>query len=241
MTIELQKRREEHLSFVVHDLRTPLQAIALSTTMLERSLPEGATPEPFSKSLLILRRNIARLDALIMRVLQDNANLQLVEAPKIEPREFDLWPIVEGIIQDLHPIVSETGTVLINDIPSDLTIVADARLLAQVFQNLLSNAIKFTPNEKVTVGAKLSESAGVIQCWVQDSGAGIEPERLAKIFEKLETDQQPEKRGMGLGLAIVKQIVELHDGKVAVESTVGRGSTFKIELPQNQFDKAVNG
>jgi two-component system, OmpR family, phosphate regulon sensor histidine kinase PhoR len=241
MTIELQKRREEHLSFVVHDLRTPLQAIALSTSVLERSLPEGATPEQFSKSLLILRRNIARLDALILRVLQDNANLQLVESPKIEPREFDLWPIVEGIIQDLHPIVSETGTVLINDIPSDLTIVADARLLAQVFQNLLSNAIKFTPNEKVTVGAKLSESAEVIQCWVQDSGAGIEPERLAKIFEKLETDQQPEKRGMGLGLAIVKQIVELHGGKVAVESTVGAGSTFKIELPQNQFDKAVNG
>jgi len=241
MTVELQKRREEHLSFVVHDLRTPLQAIALSTTMLERSLPEDVMTEQFTKSLLLLRRNIARLDGLIKRVLQDDANLQLTESPNIEPREFDLWPIVESIIQDLHPIVNESETVLINDIPSDLTIVADAQLLGQVFQNLLSNAIKFTPNGRVTIGAQLSESAGVLQCWVQDSGAGIEQERLAKIFEKLETDQQPEKRGMGLGLAIVKQIVELHGGEIEVESTVGIGSTFKFELPQNQFKKSVNG
>jgi two-component system, OmpR family, phosphate regulon sensor histidine kinase PhoR len=241
MTVELQKRREEHLSFVVHDLRTPLQAIALSTTMLERSLPEDVMTEQFTKSLLLLRRNIARLDGLIKRVLQDDANLRLTESPNIEPREFDLWPIVESIIQDLHPIVNESETVLINDIPSDLTIVADAQLLGQVFQNLLSNAIKFTPNGRVTIGAQLSESAGVLQCWVQDSGAGIEQERLAKIFEKLETDQQPEKRGMGLGLAIVKQIVELHGGEIEVESTVGIGSTFKFELPQNQFKKSVNG
>ena len=120
-----------------------------------------------------------------------------------------------------------------------MTIVADARLLAQVFLNLLSNAIKFTPNGRVTIGAKLSESARVLQCWVQDSSPGIEPERLSKIFEKLETDQNPEKRGMGLGLAIVKQIIELHGGKIEVESTLGAGSTFKFELPQNQSEKAV--
>jgi len=233
MTVELQKRREEHLSFVVHDLRTPLQAIALSTTMLERSLPEDVMTEQFTNSLLILRRNIARLDGLIKRVLQDDANLQLVESPNIERREFDLWPVVESIIQDLHPIANESETVLVNEIPSDLTIIADARLLAQVFQNLLSNAIKFTPNGRVTIGAKLSESAGVLQCWVKDSGAGVGPERLPKIFEKLETDHQPEKRGMGLGLAIVKQVVELHGGRIEVESTVGTGSTFRFELPQN--------
>ena len=232
MTVELQKRREEHLSFVVHDLRTPLQAISLSTILLERSLPEEAATEQFTKSLLILRRNIARLDALILRVLQDDANLQLVESPNLQPREFDLWPIVETLIQDLHPIASESETILINDVPSDLTIVADARLLAQVFQNLLSNAIKFTPNGRVIIGAQLSESAGELTCWVEDSGAGIEQARLSKIFEKLETDQKPEKRGMGLGLAIVKRIVELHGGKIEVESTVGAGSTFKIELPQ---------
>jgi len=103
-------------------------------------------------------------------------------------------------------------------------------LLGQVFQNLLSNAIKFTPNGKIIIGARYSDD--IAQCWVQDTGAGIDSERLDKIFEKLETDHQPEKRGVGLGLAIVKQIVELHGGTIAVESRVGEGSTFTFDTPQ---------
>lgn len=229
MTLELQKRREEHLSFVIHDLRTPLQAVSLATTMLERSLPEDSKTELFETSLSTLRRNIGRLDALIKRVLQDEANLQLIDSPKIEKREFDLWSLAESTIQDLYPIATDSRTTLINDVPPDMTIFADARLLGQVFQNLLSNAIRFTPNGKITLGARNSD--GMAQCWVQDTGAGIDAERLDKIFEKLETDQQPEKRGVGLGLAIVKQIVELHGGTIAVESRVGEGSTLLSRFP----------
>jgi signal transduction histidine kinase len=232
MTVELQKRREEHLSFVIHDLRTPLQAISLATTMLERSLSDDSKIELFESSLSTLRRNISRLDALIKRVLQDEANLQLTDSPKLEKREFDLWSLVESTIRDLYPIATDSHTTLINNVPSDMTIFADARLLGQVFQNLLSNAIKFTPNGKIIVGGRQRDGDGTAQCWVQDTGAGIDSERLDKIFEKLETDQQPEKRGVGLGLAIVKQIVELHDGSIAVESRVGEGSTFTFEIPQ---------
>jgi two-component system phosphate regulon sensor histidine kinase PhoR len=232
MTLELQKRREEHLSFVVHDLRTPLQAVSLATTMLERSLTDDLKTELFESSLSTLRRNIGRLDALIKRVLQDEANYQLADAPRVEKREFDLWPLVESIIQDLHPIASDSRTTVINNIPSDMTIFCDARLMGQVFQNLLSNALKFTPDGKITIGARQRDVDGIAQCWVQDTGAGIDSQRLDKIFEKLETDQQPEKRGVGLGLAIVKQIVELHGGTVAVESRPGEGSTFTFEIPQ---------
>jgi signal transduction histidine kinase len=178
----------------------------------------------------MLRRNIGRLDALIKRVLQEEGNLQLGDLAKLEKREFDLWSLVESIVQDLYPIASDAHTTLVNNIPSDMTIFADARLLGQVFQNLISNAIKFTPNGKVTMGAQFVN--GITRCWVQDTGAGIDAERLHKVFEKLETDQQPEKRGVGLGLAIVKQIVELHGGTVTVESRVGEGSTFTFEIPQ---------
>jgi len=230
MTVELQKRREEHLSFVIHDLRTPLQAASLATTMLERSLPDDSKTELFETSLATLRRNIGRLDALIKRVLQDEANLQLADSPKVEKREFDLWSLAESTIQDLYPIATDSRTTLINDVPPDMTIFADARLLGQVFQNLLSNAIKFTPNGKIILGARYSDD--IAQCWVQDTGAGIDSQRLDKIFQKLETDHQPEKRGVGLGLAIVKQIVELHGGTIAVESRVGEGSTFTFEIPQ---------
>lgn len=229
MTVELQKRREEHLSFVIHDLRTPLQAVSLATTMLERFLPDDSKLDLVGASLSTLRRNISRLDALIKRVLQDEANLQLTDSPKVEKREFDLWSLAESTIQDLSPIANDSHTTLINNIPADMTIFADARLLGQVFQNLLSNAMKFTPNGKIIVGARQIDS--IAQCWVQDTGAGIDSERLDKIFEKLETDHHPEKRGVGLGLAIVKQIVELHGGTIAVESRVGEGSTFTFEIP----------
>ena len=230
MTVELRKRREEHLSFVIHDLRTPLQAISLATTMLERSLSDDSRIDLVGPSLSTLRRNISRLDVLIKRVLQNEANLQLTDSPNVEKREFDLWSLVEGINQDLYAIANDSHTTLINVVPSDMTIFGDARLLGQVFQNLLSNAIKFTPNGKIIVGARPSN--GNVQCWVQDTGAGIDSERLVKIFEKLETDQQPDKRGVGLGLAIVKQIVELHGGTIAVESRVGEGSIFTFEIPE---------
>jgi len=178
----------------------------------------------------MLRRNIGRLDALIKRVLQEEGNLQLDDSPKVEKREFDLWSLVESIIQDLYPIATDVHTTLVNNVPNDMTIYADARLLGQVFQNLISNALKFTPNGRVIVGAQGAN--GFAQCWVEDTGAGIDAERRDKIFEKLETDQQPDKRGVGLGLAIVKQVVELHGGTVAVESRVGEGSTFTFEIPQ---------
>jgi two-component system phosphate regulon sensor histidine kinase PhoR len=232
MTVELQKRREEHLSFVIHDLRTPLQAVSLATTMLERSITDEAKTGVFASSLSMLRRNIGRLDGLIKRVLQEEGNLQLGDSPKIERREFDLWSLVESILQDLYPIASDANATLVNNVPADMTLFADARLVGQVFQNLISNAIKFTPNGKVIVGAQFQNGDGIVHCWVQDTGAGIDPERIEKIFEKLETDQQPEKRGVGLGLAIVKQIIELHGGTVAVESRVGEGSKFTLEIPQ---------
>lgn len=232
MTVELQKRREEHLSFVIHDLRTPLQAISLASTMLERSLPAASRTDLFTSLFSTLRRNVGRLDALIKRVLQQEENLQLGDSPKVEKREFDLWSLVESTIHDLQPIASDAQTTIVNNVPTDLTISADARLLGQVFQNLISNAIRFTPKGKVIVGARLRPANGIAECWVQDTGAGINPERLNKIFEKLETDEQPDKRGVGLGLAIVKQIAELHGGSVAVESRVGDGSVFKLEIPQ---------
>ena len=231
MTIEVQKRREEHLSFVVHDLRTPLQAVSLATTMLERSLPDDTKTELLETSISTLRRNIGRLDALIKRVLQDEANLEVYTSPKVEKREFDMWPLVESIIQDLSPIASDSQTIIVNSVPTDMTIVADARLLGQVFQNLISNAIKFTPRGTINVGARHRDPEHV-ECWVEDNGAGIDPARLDKIFEKLETDRDPDKRGVGLGLAIVRQIAELHGGTATVESRVSHGSKFTLEIPQ---------
>jgi signal transduction histidine kinase len=119
---------------------------------------------------------------------------------------------------------------LVNRLPEELTVLADADMLTLIFQNLISNAIDYTPNGEVMIGGRVAEGSDTVECWVSDNGAGIPADRLEKVFDKLETD--PEKKGgMGLGLAIVKQFVEAHGGKVTVESEVGRGSTFRFTIP----------
>ena len=170
------------------------------------------------------------LEALVDKVLEENTNIQTEIGIKLERREFDLWPLVEALIHDLHPVAGTASTQLINKVPDDLVVYADASLLRRVFQNLIANAIKYTPRGEVVIGARETGAEGAVECWVSDNGAGIPEDRLEKIFDKGETD--PEKEGgTGLGLAIVKTFVEAHGGKVTVESKEGVGSTFRFTLP----------
>ena len=120
------------------------------------------------------------------------------------------------------------STALHNAVPEGLLIHADAGLLGRVFQNLIANAIKYTPRGEVTIGAAKDAATGGVECWVSDDGAGIAPDRIGKIFDKLETDGAD--GGLGLGLAIVETFVQAHGGRVAVESAEGKGSTFRFVL-----------
>ena len=137
--------------------------------------------------------------------------------------------MVENLIQDLRLLSEANATRLINEVPRDLPVQADAALLTQVWQNLLSNAIRFTPGGTVRIGAR--QSQGHVECWVEDNGEGIPAERIDRVFEKLETDPDPEKSSTGLGLAIVKQAVEAHGGEVRVDSVPREGSKFTFTLP----------
>src|SRR5262249_3192346 len=148
-----------------------------------------------------------------------------------ECREFDLWPLVEALIHDLRPVAGTASTQLINQIPEELTVYADASLLRRVFQNLVANAIEYTPRGDVVIGAREVTAEGAIECWVNDNGSGIPAAELDNIFDKLETDPKKEG-GTGLGLAIVKTFVEAHGGKVTVESKEGVGSSFHFRLPR---------
>lgn len=228
--LEVQRRREEYLSFVAHDLLTPLNVISLATSVLELRFPaEGAKTET-AQMLRRLRRNVQQLEGLVRKVLEENTNLQTEIGVKLEPRELDLWSLVETIIHDLHPVAGSARTHLINEVPDDLIVYADASLLRRVFQNLVANAIKYTPSGEVVVGARGVGPDSAVDCWVSDNGAGIPREFLEKVFEKGETD--PEKEGgTGLGLPIVKTFVEAHGGTVAAESKEGFGSTFRFTLP----------
>ena len=227
--MEVQQRREEYLAFVAHDLRTPLSAISLAAQFLEVTIPERDHTPAAAQMFKALLRNVQQLEKLVNKVLEENANLKADTGLKLEKREFDLWPFVETLIRDLHPLASTASTRLINQVPDDLIAFADASVLRRIFQNLIANAIKYTPEGEVMVGAKQTSEEG-IECWVTDNGKGIPNEYLNRIFDKGETDPNSEG-GLGLGLAIVKTLTEASGGKVTVESQEGIGSTFRFSLP----------
>jgi len=229
--LEIQQRREEHLSFVIHDLKTPLSAIQAAGTILDKILTQETKTGRVANMLEIVRRNALRLNALLRTASQEQYNLaaSTAEEIKVAHREFDLWPLVQALMWDLRTLLENVPVEVINMVPDNCVMHADPVLITHVFQNLLSNAIKYTTHGEITVGAEQVD-VNKLRCWVRDTGAGVPPERLAKIFDKFETD--PNKTGgMGLGLAIVKQIVEAHGGEIFVESEVGRGTTFSFVLP----------
>ena len=228
--LEVQHRREEYLAFVAHDLRTPLNAISMSTQVLERTLTERDASAATTQMLNSLHRNVRHLEVLVGKVLEENANLQTEVGVKLQRRDFDLWPLVESQIHDLYPVAGTASTQLINQVPDDCVVYADAGLLRRVFQNLIANAIKYTPRGKVVIGAREPGVEGAVECWVSDNGAGIPEEFLERVFDKGETGPESSS-GTGLGLAIVKTFVEAHGGLVAVESKEGVGSTFRFSLP----------
>ena len=231
--LETQRRREEYLAFVMHDLRTPLNAISLAASGLDAALSRIHQPsDPEARLLRALRRNVQHLSTLIARVIEENESLQTEVGVRLERREFDLWPFVELLIHDLHPVSGTSSTELLNEVPEDLVIYADANLLRRVFQNLIANAIRHTPRGTVTIGARsLDEPRRAVECWVRDDGAGIVARLRERIFDKGDQDHAPGSSSSGLGLVIVKTFVEAHGGTVSVESSEGRGSTFVVTLP----------
>lgn len=224
-----KEREDEHLAFIAHDLRTPLNAVSLLLAELKMGLDEKSLADA-GDLFEILARNLRRVEMLIKRVL-DTSVMSATGGSAFRPerRTFELWPLVQRLILDLRAVSSKSDIEVVNEIPRALTVFADAGLVSQVFQNLLGNAFKYAAQGRVVVGAAVKD--GTVTCDVHDNGAGIPLEMLANVFDKLATD--PEKEGCGLGLAIVKQIVEAHGGSVSAESIHGAGAKFAFTIPNS--------
>ena len=233
MTIELQHRHDEHLAFLLHDLRTPLEALSLATTLLERSLPDDKRNSGINSALSVLRGNINRLTTRVRHVLSTASGFGRSFQPEFVM--LNLHAQVEKIVRDLAPLATSAETEVRNEIAHQLEVYTDETLLAQILQNLLSNALKFTSKGIIEIGARQINEAQAVECWVKDSGEGIPPAMIDKVFERFETGSEAGQSGMGLGLAIVKELVELHKGEIRVHSEVGKGSTFTFVLPAQEF------
>jgi two-component system phosphate regulon sensor histidine kinase PhoR len=232
--LDVLLRREEYLAFVAHDLRTPINAVALAGRILESRFATNAAGSDAMRMFTALRRNVQYLEKLVDKVLEENSNLQTEVGIKLERRDLDLWPLVEGLIHDLHPVAGTASTKIVNEVSDELVVYADASLLRRILQNLIANAIKYTPRGEIAVSARdrvgAPSGAAGIEIAVRDNGAGIPAAQVGAVFDKGESDSRSEGIS-GLGLAIVKTFVEAHGGEVTVQSVEGEGSVFSFWLP----------
>ncbi len=226
---ELRKRREENISFIIHDLKTPLSAINLAAGVIEDTIVSD--PAAAAEMLQLIIRNASRMDAMLQKIIEAEKALQSGIETKLAARELDLWPLVESVVEGMRSLAMDSNTEIVDLISHTATVFADAPSLTTIFQNLISNGLKYTSNGKIILSSKHHHD--YTECTVKDTGDGIPAARLATLFTDREID--PNKKGSsGLGLSIVKKAVEAHGGKLKVESTLGEGTTFRFTLPRMQ-------
>lgn len=228
---ELDEMKSYFLSLTSHELRTPLTIIkgALSLLLAEG---EHLTPERYRRYLLMARTNADHLQLLIANLL-DLSRLESGQM-KLELEDVDLIRLLRESAEEFRDLADRRELSVKADLPPVLpNVAADYARLKQIINNLLSNAIKFTP-PKGEIRLSVESSAEHVLIRVSDSGIGIEPWESEKIFRKFQQSERSltrESSGIGLGLAIVKELVELHEGRVWVESEKGKGAQFFVQLP----------
>jgi len=224
------KHKSEFLANMSHELRTPLNAILGYTELILDSI-YGEVPEKIQEVLQRVEKNGRHLLGLINNVL----DLSKIEAGQLtlSLSDYSMGHVVQTALTSVESLAEEKKLALKVMIPTDLpTGKGDEQRIAQVLLNLLGNAIKFTENGEVRVEVSVSSETFLVS--VSDTGPGLSKTDQNKIFEEFhqaDRSSTREKGGTGLGLSIAKRIVEMHGGRIWVESNPGKGSTFRFTLP----------
>ena len=234
---EVERLKDEFLSIAAHELRTPLTTIKAHVQMVRRRLeqtPEGATPDVgrLTRQLASVDEQTGRLTRLIDELL-DVSRIQTGRLD-LDLRVLDLGELASGVVENLrlvvesHPLMLERGS-------DPLPVCGDPDRLEQVLVNLVTNAVRYSEaGQPVVVTAARVEGAAAVRLVVRDRGGGIPGEDLPRVFDRFyrATHHHTARRvGLGLGLYIVSEIVSRHGGRTWVESALGEGSTFIVELP----------
>ena len=231
----LQKADElksRFLSHVSHEFRTPVNSVLALTALLLRRADGELSPEQ-EKQIGYIRQAVQELAEMV----NDLLDLAKVEAGKTEIRNSPVEIIhLFGAIRALmRPLATkESVTLVFTDPAPELALETDESKLGQILRNLISNALKFTEKGEVRVSASLSNDGRTISFSVRDTGIGVAPQHLDKIFQEfsqIESPLQQNVRGTGLGLPLSRRLAGLLGGRLTVESVVESGSTFTLELP----------
>ena len=213
-----------------HELRTPLNAILGYTELIADGI-YGAPPEKMGAVLKRVESNGRHLLGLINAVL----DLSKIEGGQftLDLADYSLQNVAQTVYNAVESLAVDKKLAFKADIQSDLPAGrGDERRLTQVLLNLVGNAIKFTDAGEVVI--KADSSNGDFQVSVRDTGPGISAADQAKMFQEFQQAENPKtrkKEGTGLGLAISKRIIEMHGGRIWVESQIGQGSTFFVMVP----------
>jgi two-component system OmpR family sensor kinase len=221
--------QRDFVANVSHELKTPLTSIqGFSQALLDGT---AWTPDSTARAARVIHQEAERMrrmvDDLLVLARFDAGQMTLARS------QVEIGSLLRGCVEKLTPQAETAQVTLVLDVPEQLVVTGDADRLAQVFANLIDNSVAHTPaGGKVTIAAN-SATESAIEVTVTDTGAGIPPEALSRIFERFYQVDRSRKRsrGAGLGLAITKEIVEAHGGTITAESVVGLGSRFTVHLP----------
>ncbi len=224
---QVDKIKDQFLANTSHELRTPLQGII----GLSESLYDRVEDLNQQEDLSMIISSGKRLNSLVDDILDfsrlKNYDIRLLRKP------VNLRVLTDVVLRNNAPLTKGKNLKLINAIPAQLpSVYGDENRLQQILYNLVGNAIKFTETGKIEVNAR--EEGDFVQIRIKDTGTGIPQEKIKSIFQEFEQVDGAITRefaGTGLGLSITKRLVELHEGKLWVESTVGKGSTFYFTIP----------
>jgi signal transduction histidine kinase len=224
---QLDRLKSDFIAIASHELRTPLSLILLYAAVLRGQLGDASGTQ-----VEAVQRAAMRLKNIIDTML----NLRYLETGQMDlaPARFDLRAEVAGACEDYDALAETGGVELFANVPDgEVLVFADREKVRVMLDNLISNAVKFTPpggRVRVVLGGQGDE----VEVAVIDTGVGIAPEELERIFDRFYQVEDPMTRrhgGMGLGLAIVRELVNLHGGRVWAESVPGQGSRFVVALP----------
>ena len=228
---EMDRMKTEFISTVSHELRTPLSITKEGISLVLDKIP-GKINEKQEQILSTARDNIDRLARIINGLL----DISKIEAGKVELKRgiIDVVDLINKIANSFEPKVRERGLKLKTDFPEEkIEIYADEDKMTQVFTNLIGNAMKFT--EKGTIEISCAQKEKEVMCAVADTGVGLAKDDLPKVFNKFQQFGRVAgagEKGTGLGLSIAKSIVEMHEGKISVDSKLGVGTKFTFTIPK---------
>ena len=241
--VEVDRLKSEFVSTVSHELRTPMTSIKGYADLLLMGAA-GPVPDPQAHFLEIIKNNADRLSLLVNDLL-DIARIDQGRV-KLSLSLVSVWDVIEDVLKHLRGRIKDQGKQInvVEHKPDRLPqVVADYDRVTQIITNLVDNAFQYTPE-----GGTVSLSAALldkeVRVDVSDTGIGIEPASLERVFERFYRGENPvvmETPGTGLGLAIVKNLVEMHGGRIWVESEVGKGSTFSFTLPLGSLSEMLPG